>query len=98
MATTKVTFTLDPATVTRLREAAERLALPKSEVVREAILEFYEKIGRLSERERLSMLRVFDELVPRIPSRDVREAERELKALRQARRSGGRRAAGKRRW
>ena len=36
MATTKVTFTLDEATITRLRAAAERLALPKSQVVREA--------------------------------------------------------------
>jgi hypothetical protein len=92
MATTKVTFTLDQATVTRLAEAAARLARPKSQVVREAILEYYDRIGRLSERERLSLLRTFDEVVPRIPARDAREVERELKALRQARRSGGRRS------
>jgi hypothetical protein len=91
MATTKVTFTLDQATVTRLAEAAVRLAMPKSQVVREAILEYYDRIGRLSERERLRLLRTFDEVVPRIPARDAREVERELKALRQARRSGGRR-------
>jgi hypothetical protein len=93
MATTKVTFTLDQATVTRLAEAAARLARPKSQVVREAILEYYDRIGRLSERERLRLLRTFDEVVPRIPARDAREVERELKALRQARRSGGRRSA-----
>lgn len=93
MAANKVTFTLDQATVTRLQEAAARLALPKSQVVREAILEYYERIGRLSERERLSLLRIFDEVVPRIPSRDAREVERELKAIRRARRSGGRRSA-----
>jgi Ribbon-helix-helix protein, copG family len=92
MATTKVTFTLDQATVTRLAEAAARLAMPKSQVVREAILEYYDRIGRLSERERLSLLRTFDEVVPRIPARDAREVERELKALRRARRSGGRRS------
>lgn len=92
MATTKVTFTLDQATITRLQEAAARLARPKSEVVREAILEFYERIGRLSERERLSLLRTFDEVVPRIPSRGLREVEQELKAVRRARRSGGRRS------
>jgi hypothetical protein len=40
----------------------------------------------------LSLLRTFDEVVPRIPARDAREVERELKALRQARRSGGRRS------
>ena len=92
MATVKVTFTLDQATVTRLEEAAARLALPKSRVVREAILEYYDRIGRLSERERLSLLRTFDEVLPRIPARDAREVERELKALRQARRAGGRRS------
>jgi hypothetical protein len=92
MATTKVTFTLDQATVTRLAEAAARLAMPKSQVVREAILEYYDRIGRLSERERLSLLRTFDEVVARIPARDAREVERELKALRRARRSGGRRS------
>jgi hypothetical protein len=92
MATAKVTFTLDQATVTRLAEAAARLAMPKSQVVREAILEYYDRIGRLSERERLSLLRTFDEVVPRIPARDARAVERELKALRQARRSGGRRS------
>ncbi len=96
MATIKVTFTLDQATVTRLQEAAARLALPKSEVVREAISEFYERIGRLSERERLSLLRTFDEVVPRIPARHLRQVERELKAVRRARRSGGRRAGTKR--
>lgn len=91
MATTKVTFTLDQGTLTRLQEAAARLARPKSQVVREAILEFYERIGRLSERERLRLLRTFDEVVPRIPTRAVRKVEQELKDLRRARRAGGRR-------
>jgi hypothetical protein len=93
MATTKVTFTLDPATISRLDEAADRLALPKSEIVREAIHEFSERIGRLSDRERLKMLRTFDEVIPRIPERSAREVARELKAIRQARRSGGRRSS-----
>lgn len=92
MATVKVTFTLDPATVARLRDAAARLALPKSEVVREAISEFHERIGRLSERERMRLLRTFDEVVPRIPPRGLRKVQDELKALRRARRLGGRRS------
>ena len=92
MATRKVTFTLDEATIHRLEEAAARLALPKSQALREAILEFYEGIGRLSERERLDMLRTFDEVIPRIPRGDASQVRRELKALRQARRSGGRRS------
>jgi hypothetical protein len=96
MATTKVTFTLDDATVTRIQEAAERLSLPKSGVVREAVHEFFDRIGRLSDRERLKMLRTFDEVIPRIPSRDVREVESELRAIRRARRSGGRRTISQR--
>ena len=93
MATTKVTFTLDQTTVARLRDAAERLSLPKSEVVREAIHEFFDRIGRLSDGERLKMLRTFDEVVPRIPERGVRSVERELSAVRRARRDGGRRSS-----
>jgi hypothetical protein len=93
--TTKVTFTLDNTTVGRLQDAAERLGLPKSEVVREAIGEFYERLGRLSERERLQMLRAFDTLVPLIPQRSAAETDRELSELRQARRMGGRRTGKK---
>jgi hypothetical protein len=91
MATTKVTFTLDEVAVSRLQEASTRLALPKSEIVREAIIEFYERMGRLSERERLGMLRAFDELVPKIPARPASDVDHELAELRKARRAGGRR-------
>ena len=90
MASTKVTFTLDQASITRLQDAATRLSMPKSEVVREAIQEFHERIGRLSEAERLRLLRTFDELIPRIPTRPLRQVEQELSALRRARRAGGR--------
>jgi len=93
MASIKVTFTLDEATVALLGETAERLAKPKSQVIREAVREFHERIGRLGERERLRMLRVFDEVVPRIPSRPRAEVERELDDVRRARRAGGRRSA-----
>jgi hypothetical protein len=91
MATTKVTFTLDQATISRLQEAATRMTMPKSEVVRAAIAEFYERIGRLSESERLRMLRGFDELVPRIPVRSAAEVDREIGSIRQSRNAGGRR-------
>lgn len=92
MGTVKVTFTLDEATVARLGDAAERLAKPKSEVVREAIQDFHERIGRLGERERLRLLQVFDELVLRIPSRPAAAVEKELKEMRRSRRRGGRRS------
>ena len=93
MATTKVTFTLDDDTIARLRATAERLAKPKSQVVREAIRDFSDRSGRLSERERRRLLETFDRLVPAIPARPVRDVERELAELRRARRAAGRRSA-----
>ena len=88
-----MTFTLDDATVSRINDAALRLSVPKSEVVREAISEYHERIGQLSERERLRLLNTFDEMVKRIPARDAAAVDGELRALRKARRAGGRRSA-----
>lgn len=93
MAVTKVTFTLDRATVALLRRAAERLSKSRSEIVREAIRDYSDRIGKLSERERLRMLETFDKVVPRVPSRPLDEVEAELKEIRWARRGGGRRSA-----
>jgi len=90
MAATKVTFTLDQTTISRLEDAAERLRMPKSEVVREAIGEFHARMGRLSERERIRMLRVMDALMARQPSRTAAETDREIAGVREARRRGGR--------
>jgi hypothetical protein len=87
----KMTFTLDEATVDRLRRAAARLAKPQSQVVREAIRDYAARIGKLSEEERLRLLQVFDTVVPAIPARPVRAVDRELKAVRAARRQAGRR-------
>ena len=87
----KVTFTLDEATVDRLRRAAARLARPQSQVVRDAIREYADRVGRLSDQERLRLLQVFDAVVPVIPARPLREVAAELKAIRSARRQGGRR-------
>jgi hypothetical protein len=93
MATAKVTFTLDEDTVSRINDAAARLSMPKSGVVREAIAEYHARIGRLSESERLRLLGVFDEMVARIPARPAAAVDRELRAIRKARRAGGRRSA-----
>lgn len=90
MGTTKVTFTLDVAALNCLKDASERLSLPKSEIVREAIMEFHDRIGQLSERERISLLRAFDEFVPEIPARPSAAVDREIGAIRIARRRGGR--------
>jgi predicted DNA-binding protein len=87
----KVTFTLDDETVTRLRQSAARLARPQSQIVREAIRDYAGRVGRLSEAERLRLLRVFDEVTAAIPPRPARAVDTEVRALRRARRSGGRR-------
>jgi len=92
-ATSKVTFTLDNDTVHGIEEAAERLGLPKSQVVREAVAEFHARLGRMSDRERLEKLRLFDTFVPKIALRSPGAVAQELREIRLARRSGGRRPA-----
>ena len=91
----KMTFTLDDATVARLRRSAVRLAKPQSEIVREAIRDYADRAGRLSEEERQHRLRVFDQLVPRVPIRPAAEVDREMAGIRRARRAGGRRESGR---
>jgi len=90
MATTKATFTLDEETVVRLKVAAERLGKPKSEIVREAIHDYVDRMGKLSERERVRLLRILDEMAPKIPERLLSEVEAEIEEIRRARRGGGR--------
>ena len=86
----KVTFTLDDITIHRLSMASERFRKPKSEVVRDAIADYHDRAGKLSEVERQRMLRVVRELVPTIPKRPLKEVEDEIEAVRSARRAGGR--------
>ncbi len=86
----KVTFTLDDQTVARLRQAAARLNRPQSQVVRDAVRDYTDRVGRLSERERLQMLSVLDAIAKRRPTRAVADVDRELREIRAARRSGGR--------
>jgi hypothetical protein len=96
MGTVKATFTLDEATMERINVASQRLALPKSQVVREAVQDYYERLGKMSEHERKRMLRIFDEVIPAIPARSEAEVRRELKNIRLERRLGGRAAAERR--
>ena len=86
-----MTFTFDEQTVETLRRTASRLKKPQSAVVREAIQEYSTRTGRLSEEERQHMLKVFDRMVSRIPSRSQAEADAEIAEIRAARRTGGRR-------
>ncbi len=86
----KMTFSLDEATAERLRQASEALRKPKSEIVRDAIQDYAERIGRLSEAERRRLLQLFDELVPSLPERPQAEVDEEIRLVREARRGGGR--------
>jgi hypothetical protein len=86
----KVTFTLDEQTVGKLQDASERLSKPKSEIVRDAVLDYHARIGRLSEAERIRILRSLDELAPLVPKRSRADVDRELREIRLARQAGGR--------
>jgi predicted DNA-binding protein len=90
MATNKVTFTLDAETIRRIEDAAEILAKPKSQIVREAVAAYHGRIDRLSESEIQRRLKIFDTLFPLIPIRPQQETDDELAEIREARRSGGR--------
>jgi metal-responsive CopG/Arc/MetJ family transcriptional regulator len=87
----KVTFTLDENTVGKLKDAAQRLSKPKSEIVRDAVIDYHARIGRLSEQERIKALRILADHLARPPERSQAETDRELQELRDARRRGGRR-------
>ena len=91
----KVTFTLDDDAVRDLERASQQLDIPKSQVVREALRVYGEQLGRLSEAERSAKLEAFDRLVKKIPSRPREEVDVEVRQVRTARRSGGRRSPSK---
>ena len=95
--TVKMTFTLDDRTAERIDRTAQRLGMPKSGVVREAVREYAARAGSLSEGERLRLLEAFDALVPRVPARPAAAVDREIAALRRSRREGGRRTPPRRR-
>jgi hypothetical protein len=44
----------------------------------------------LTKRERLRLLRIFDEVVPLVPPRPVSQVKREIEKIRRARHAGGR--------
>lgn len=92
MPSKKATFTLDEATICRLRRTAHRLHKPQSLVVREAIAEYAARADRLGDEEREQLLEQFDRWVPEIPSRPAEDARAEIAEIRAARQAGGRRS------
>ena len=89
----KMTFTLDQGTADRIDRTAERLGIPKSGVVREAVAEYAARAGHVNEGERLRMLRVFGAALSGIPRQSSKATDRELATIRSARRQGGRRTS-----
>lgn len=92
----KVTFTLDDETVRTLRRSAERLRKPQSQVVREAIADYADRIGQLTARERAHMLRTLDALTSQPPTRPARDVDAEIAGIRASRRAAGLRRARRR--
>ena len=82
----KVTYSLDDATVRRIRRAAERLGRPQSQVVREAVAEYDARTDRLSEAERLRMLEVLERLRSEPVTRSRAAVAAELREVRLSRR------------
>ena len=87
----RVTFSLDDATVARIRQTAARLRKPQSQVVREAVTDYAARADRLSESERVHALSVLERLREAKPTRPAGEVDRELRSIRSVRRTGGRR-------
>lgn len=87
----RATFSLDAATIAEIKRTAERLKKPQSHVIREAVADYAARTDRLSERERRHLLEVLEGLRATRPSRTVTDVDTELRALRRARLSGGRR-------
>jgi Arc/MetJ-type ribon-helix-helix transcriptional regulator len=87
----RVTFSLDEATVDRIRRTASRLRKPQSQVVREAVADYAARRDRLSDDERRHLLGVLGALRATPPSRPKAEVDAELRSVRAARARGGRR-------
>ncbi len=87
----KMTFTVDEQTVDLLRRMAARLKKPQSVVFREAIRDYSERVDRLRHEEREHMLAVVDRMMARKATRPQAEVDAELRQIRAARRTGGRR-------
>ena len=88
---TRITFSLDDATVDQIRRTAARLRKPQSHIVREAVAEYAARGDRLSEGERLHALGVLERLRDAKATRPAADVDRELQSHRAARRAGGRR-------
>lgn len=86
----KFTFVFDEQTARTLRATAARLRKSQSLVVREAVAEYAAHAGRLTDSERRRMLTTIDSLQRQPSSRSAGAVRAEIRAVRKARRQGGR--------
>jgi hypothetical protein len=86
----KMTFTFDEVTVEILRRTSARLRKPNSVVVREAIQDFAGRADRLSDDERRQMIRTLDRITAQPAAKTAEAVDKEIQAVRAARRKGGR--------
>jgi predicted transcriptional regulator len=89
----KCTFVLDDESAAYLDRTAQRLGMPKSQVVREALRVYGEQLGRLSDEERDRSLAAFDRAIVKVPERPRADVDAELNEVARARRRGGRRGS-----
>ncbi|MDE2880684.1 MAG: hypothetical protein OXP70_02405 [Acidobacteriota bacterium] len=87
----KVTYSLDEATVRRIRTGARQLEIAQSQFVREAVADYAARKDRLSEAERLRMLEVLERIRDSPPTRPQEEVEAELREIRELRKWAWRR-------
>ena len=87
----KVAYSLDDTTVRRIRRMAERLGKSQSQIVREAVADYAARTDRLSEVERLRLLKVIDRIREAPDTRSREETAAELREIRASRRMGWRR-------
>lgn len=89
---TKVTMTLSDDAIETLNRTAKQLGKPKSEIVRMALKDFAEHgAERLTPAEIARRMAMLDRIRSMFPTRPRSEMEAELREIRRARRTGGRR-------
>ena len=87
----RVTFSLSDDTVAEIRRTAARLRKPQSHVVRDAVAEYAARSDRLSDTERRQALAAIERLRSARVTRSAAAVDSELRRVRAARRTGGRR-------
>jgi hypothetical protein len=70
-----MTFTLDEATAAKLRQSAVRLDKSLREVVCEAIDDYSDRVWQLRERQNRHLLKVVNDIMPKLVAHEPDEAE-----------------------